>query len=181
MIKNLTGLLALVAMFAPGLAHAGFGATAHLGGLSDGTGFSPTLDWRAKGFLVQVNLIDTIGSITDDQLDVGAAFSGVAAKRKIADQIEGVMMPGGRVSYYGLIGDLADAADKAKVQAGGFSLAGEFRLGMEMKDKMGFGVYVVPQIGVSNRLGVGTVADDEGEIGLTYGGGLEVSAWFLEN
>lgn len=181
MFKNLTGLVALVAIFAPGLAHAGFGATAHLGGLSDGTSWAPSLDWRAKGFLVQVKLIDTIGSITDDHLDVGAAFSGVAAKRKIADQIEGVMMPGGRVTYYGFIGDLGDAASKGKVQSGGFSLTGEFRMGMEMKDKMGFGVYVVPQIGISNRLGVGTVAEDESELGLAYGGGLEVSAWFLEN
>jgi hypothetical protein len=180
MFKKIAGLVALVAALSPGMAHAGFGATANLGGLSDGTSWAPSLDWRAKGYLFQLQLVDTIGGATSDRLDIGAGFSGVAAKRKIAGEIEGVMMPGGRLRYFQYIGDTGDAIGKSKLQGSGFNVVGEFRMGMELKEKMGFGVYVVPQLGISNLFGIASVKEDDTEFALTYGGGLEVSAWFLE-
>ena len=180
MFKKITGLLAFAATLAPGMAHAGFGATASLGGLTDGTSWAPSLDWRAKGYAFNLQLVDTIGGVTSDQLNLGAGFSGIAGKRKIGDNIEGVIMPGGRVRYMQYIGDTGDALSKSKVQASGFNVDAEFRMGMEMKEKMGFGVYVVPQLGVSNLWGLGLSPEDDSEMRLTYGGGVEVSAWFLE-
>lgn len=180
MLKKLVGLTLLVAAMAPSAAFAGFGATGALGGLSDGTAWAPSLDWRAKGVYFNLQALDTIGGLTSDQLNLGAGFAIVAEKRQIAPEVEGVVMPGLRLRYYGFTGDTARALDTAKVASSGFNATAQLRIGMEMKKGMGFGVYVVPQIGASNLAGTGTVAAKNQEFGLTYGGGVEVSAWLLD-
>ena len=172
--------LALALLAAPASAFAGIGSTAHLTFLSDGTGWAPSLDWRAKGVHVNVQVIDLLDGLGDDELDVGAGFAMVAAKRAISPQVEGTASPGLALRYYSINGDGGDAMEKAKLQRSGFNLVAQARIGMEMKDKMGFGVYVVPQIGVTNLKTFGG-KDDESEIKLVGGGGLEVSAWFMGN
>ncbi|MBM4364750.1 MAG: hypothetical protein FJ102_00935 [Deltaproteobacteria bacterium] len=173
-------LLMLMVLAAPTSAFAGFGATAHMTGLSDGTGWSPSLDWRQKGVHVNLQAIDIIDALGDDELNLGAGFAIVAAKRTITPQVEGTLSPGLALRYYSINGDVGDAMEKAKMQRSGFNLVGQFRMGMEMKEKMGFGVYVVPQLGVTNLKTLGGKEDDS-EIKLVGGGGLEVSAWFVGN
>lgn len=171
-------LLMLMALAAPTSAFAGFGATAHMTALSDGTSWAPSLDWRQKGVHINVQAIDLIDGLGNDELDLGAGFAIVAAKRTITPQVEGTVSPGLALRYYSITGDNADRSDKD--QDGGFNLVGQFRMGMEMKEKMGFGVYVVPQLGVSNIGSIGGPEDDS-KIKLVGGGGLEVSAWFVGN
>ena len=180
MFKKLLGLALLAGAIAPSTAFAGFGATANLGGLSDGTSWAPSLDYRAHGLHFSLQAIDTIGGLTDDQLDLGAGFAMVAEKRMIAQEIEGVFMPGVRLRYFGYMGETGDAMTKAKIASSGFNVVAPFRMGMEMKKGMGFGVYVVPQLGASNLRDVAAVASKDQEFGLTYGGAVEVSAWILE-
>ncbi len=151
-------LLAIALLLAPTSAFAGFGTTAHLTALSDGTGWVPSLDWRTKGLLVQTHLLDTLGSTAaggDFALNVGVDVTSVVVKKKVAEETEGVLAAGGgiRLANYGDFG---------------FNAFAEMRMGAEMKKGMGFGIYVVPQLGVSTI---------PGEFRVIYGGGLQVSAW----
>ena len=52
----------LIASTSP--AWAGVGATAYVGGYQDGTAWHPSLDYRAKGILVQLHVLDWIQSVT---------------------------------------------------------------------------------------------------------------------
>lgn len=180
MFKHVLGATALLAASLPSAAFAGIGATASLGGLTDGTAWAPSLDWREKGIHVSLQAFDTIGGLTEDRLNLGLGAAFVAVKRQIAPEVEGTFSPGARVRYLQYMGDTGEALDKAKLQSSGFNVTGEFRMGMEMKKGMGFGVYVVPQLGVSNLFTIATTPADDAEIGLTYGGGVEVSVWFLK-
>ncbi|MBM4392921.1 MAG: hypothetical protein FJ090_17485, partial [Deltaproteobacteria bacterium] len=129
---------------------------------------------------INVQAVDLVDALGDDVLNLGAGFAMVAAKRTITPQVEGTVSPGLALRYYSINGDAGDAMEKADKQRSGFNLVGQFRMGMEMKEKMGFGVYVVPQLGVTNLKTMGGKEDDS-EIKLVGGGGLEVSAWFLSN
>jgi hypothetical protein len=154
-------LLALALLVAPGSAFAGFGSTAHLTANSDGTAWVPSLDWRAKGLLVQVHLLDTLASTAaggDFAINVGADITYAAVKKKIAEETEGVIMPGGAIR-------IADQGDI------GFNVMAEARMGAEMKKGFGFGIYVVPQLGVSTI---------PGEFRIAYGGGVQISAWLTD-
>ncbi|MES2639677.1 MAG: hypothetical protein V4850_09345 [Myxococcota bacterium] len=161
-MKKLIALLAL-ALAASAPAHAGFGMTAAMGATNDGAALgvmAPSLDYRAKGVLVQVHLLDLIGELPNGMLDVGIDVSGIAMKRKVAPEVEGVLMPGGSVTIH---------SDTGFSSVGWQALA-QMRMGAEMKQGMGFGMYIVPVIGASNLL--------TGKVGLAYGGTLQVSAWF---
>jgi hypothetical protein len=155
-------LLALAFLLAPTSAFAGFGSTAHMTGVSDGTAWlAPSLDWRAKGLLFQVHLLDTLASTSqggDFALDLGLDVTGVAVKKKCAPEVEGVIMPGAslRVANYGDFG---------------VDVLAEARMGAEMKKGFGFGIYVVPQLGVSTL---------QGDFHVAYGGGLQISAWLTD-
>ncbi|MCB9745407.1 MAG: hypothetical protein H6740_22705 [Alphaproteobacteria bacterium] len=154
-------LLGLAALLLPSTAFAGFGASASAYALSDGTAYYPSLDYRAKGFLAQVRLIDTIGHLQNDWFDLGIGGSYMVVNEKAAPEIEGVIMPGMDVRLMVPFGD--NNADFS------FNAMAKVRFGAEVKKDMGFGIYVVPQLGVSN---IAT-----GDVGLAYGGGFEVSAW----
>jgi hypothetical protein len=180
MFRNLLGITALLAAFAPTQALAGFGVTAQLSSLSDGTFWVPSLDWRAKGITFNLQAIDTIGGLASDQLNLGAGITFVALKKDIAQEVEGTMAPGLRLRYFGHMGEFGEALDDAKMQSGGFNAVAQLRTGMEMKKGMGFGVYVVPMLGVTNLPGVGTVKASKSEIALAWGGGVEVSAWLKD-
>jgi hypothetical protein len=161
-MKKLVVLLGL-ALAASAPAHAGFGMTAAMGSTNDGAALgilAPTLDYRASGILVQVHLLDLIGELPNKNLDIGLDVSGIALKRKIGPDVEGVFMPGGSVTIHSDTG----------FDSVGWQVLAQTRMGAEIKQGMGFGVYVVPVIGASNLL--------TGDVGLAYGGTLQVSAWF---
>lgn len=154
-------LLALAALLLPGVASAGVGATASAYSLSDGTTYYPSIDFRAKGFLAQVRIIDTIGQLPNDWFDLGLGGSYMVVNEKCAPEIEGVIMPGLDLRVMVPFGD--NNADLA------FNVMAKARFGAEVKKDMGFGIYIVPQLGMSNLI--------TGDVGLAYGGGFEVSAW----
>ena len=163
-MKKLLGLIGLVAALSSP-AHAGVGSTAYLGGTVDGTQWVPSLDIRASGWLVQIHVLDTaVGFATSATpgsfvLNTGADVTKIVAKRKIAAELEGVFMPGGGFRVVNTPGTF------------GFNVNLEGRLGAELKDSAGIGMYVVPMIGLSN-LG--------GNTGVNYGGSLQVSVWFAK-
>lgn len=158
-MKYLSGLLALAALTLPSVAHAGVGSTAYLGGYSDGTGWVPSIDYRDSGLLVQVHLLDLLGGLTMDFTNIGADVTSVIQKRKVAENVEGVVMLGGAVRYF-----------QVKGLDGDFNLLLKSRMGAEMKEGAGFGIYVTPAIGI-------TTASLSGDMGLAYGGGIEISCW----
>lgn len=157
MIKQLVVFLGALA-FAP-VAQAGVGVTGYGGALSDGTFWAPSVDIRSSGWLVQIHALDLIGNLPADAIITGVDVSKVTLKRDIAPEVEGVVMPG---AGFGLF--TTTDFDPMLFNFTVFS-----RWGMEMKKGAGFGVYVTPEIGASNRV--------TGDVGLVYGGGLEVSVW----
>lgn len=161
-MKKLIGLVILIAASYSPAAHAGFGVTAGTGGYADGTSWVPSLDWRANGILVQMHLLDQLAPLAtggDFYPNIGADVTVVAVKKKIAAEIEGVVMPGGGIRVTGG-GSL------------GWNVMGEARFGMEMKQGMGFGVYVVPALGVTNLA--------SGDVGVNYGGAVQISVWMVK-
>lgn len=186
-------LVVLLAFAAPATAFAGVGATAHLATVNDGTAWAPSLDFRYSGFLVQLDVLNLIGGLPapdkdaataswlqdlpHDQLNFGLAGSYVVLKKKCMPDIEGVFMPGLEFRYFGYIGDTGKQYSDAKLTGGGVHALLEGRFGMEMKQGAGFGVYVVPQLGISSIPAIGL---KDSKIALVYGGGVEVSAWFLK-
>jgi hypothetical protein len=180
MFKKFVGLPFLLGALAPAPALAGFGATAQLAGLSDGTVWAPSLDWRASGITFNLQAIDTIGDLGSDRLNLGAGITFVTVKRHIAPEVEGTMAPGARLRYFGYMGDLGEALEKAYMQSSGFNAVAQLRTGMEMKKGMGFGVYVVPMLGVTNLPTLASVKAEDAEITLAWGGGVEISAWLLD-
>ncbi len=160
--------LALIglALAAAAPAQAGFGMTAHMGATNDtattpGLGIlAPSLDYRAAGVLVQVHLVELIGELPNGLVDGRVGISGIVMKRKVGPEVEGVFMPGGTVQV------TADTRNDTL----GWQVMAQTRMGAEMKQGMGFGIYVVPSVGVSNLL--------TGKVGLAYGGTLQVSTWF---
>lgn len=155
-------IAALAALLAASPAWAGIGTTASTGASTDGTTWLPSLDYRGGGWLVQVHALDLLGALPNKAINTGVDVTTVAVKRKVATDVEGVVMPGLGGRFY------ADTA----FEDVGFNIVGQARIGAEIKQGMGFGVYVVPQLGVTNL--------ETGTIGLAVGGGLQVSAWFAK-
>lgn len=188
-MKKLLAAIVLGAL--PSAAFAGVGATAHLGAMNDGTTWAPTIDYRAKGLLIQADLLTFVGNIgannedkvgddlyLHDKLDLGLAASYAVLKKKCMEDVEGVWMPGLEFRYVGFIGDTGEALGDAEFQSGAVNVSIKSRMGMEMKKGAGFGVYVVPKMGISTVNTIGLIPDEEVTLNFTYGGGIEVSAWF---
>jgi hypothetical protein len=147
-------------------AYAGVGFTAGMGSSTSSsvTAMAPTLDYRGGGWLVQFHAFDLIGQLPAKYLDLGVDVTGVAIKKKVGQEVEGVFMPGGGVTLYSDTG----------FSSIGWRAEAEARLGAEMKQGIGIGLYVVPVLGVTN-LG------STGKVGVSYGGSLQVSAWFAKH
>lgn len=181
-MKKLLGTLGLAALLAPSAAFAGVGATIAQGnyfghpGAGSYPGAAPTIDYRAKGLLVQVHALELVGSIANQDADnvnlyspdlaTGVGVSTVVTKKKVAPEVEGVVMPGGHIFF---------AQDKVGSESySGFNFDVEARMGMEMKKGAGFGVYVVPMIGV------GKLPGDNQDMKVHTGGTLQVSFWLTD-
>lgn len=166
-MKTLLGWIALAALALPAQALAGVGATAHLGGLSDGSTKAPTLDYRTHGWLIQLDVLDLVGYLPSDQMDVQIDVTKNVLKKKkddVGKQVEGVFMPGAGFRV----------VNWSKLDETRYNFVVESRLGAEMKNDVGFGMYVVPMIGVGNIGGLTTGSD---KMSVAWGGGLQVSAW----
>lgn len=156
-------ILAIFLALLPRPAQAGVGFTAGGYSYTDGTSFVPSLDYRVSGVLIQLHLLDLLaGPATTGAfaLNTGADISYSVIHKKCAPEVEGVFMPG--VGFR-----VADTGANT-----GFNAMAKVRFGAEMKKGIGFGMYVVPAVGISNIT--------SGTIRANYGGGIEVSAWFVE-
>jgi hypothetical protein len=158
--KLLLSALVLAAL-APAPAFAGIGTTAYMGGYTDGTTWIPSLDIRNSGVLVQIHLLDQLIPFTQGGggfvFNTGVDVTTIALKKKVAPDVEGVIMPGGGIRLAGPTDGLA------------WNVMAEARMGMEMKQGAGFGVYVVPALGVTNGV--------TGDVGLNVGGTMQVEFW----
>ena len=163
MHKLLATLALSLAVATP--AYAGIGASAYVGGTNDGGTMgilAPTLDYRGGGILGQLHILDLIGELPNERLEFGLDVSGVVVRRKIGTDIEGVIMPGGTLNLN----------SPTSFKDPSWQILAQTRFGAEMKQGMGFGIYVVPQIGVSNFTG---------DVGLSYGGTLQFSTWMTND
>ena len=173
-IKRFSQVVAAVAVAAAVTsapeAQAGFGSTAYmtstvdpLGTLGAG-GWAPTLDYRSGALLFQFPALNLLGGLTSSYLDFGLGVSGTMARGQMSGTTDGVFMLGGEARYLSF----------SDLDVSGFSLMGKGRLGAEVKktDKkgMGFGIYVVPRLGIAKL--------SEGDMEIAWGGGIEMSAWF---
>jgi hypothetical protein len=149
-------------------AHAiGVGTTAGLGseGWSAGNpfdlgfafgarGFAPSLDLHFDPILLQLHVLELVDAAADGEVFLGANLYVNVYDADIGGPWAGVIQPGASVD---ILGDPVI-----------LGLAGECRLGMQAEGGMGFGIYVVPAIGV-------VAGDGDGE--LYTGGTLQISLW----
>ena len=162
------------ALTAAPAAQAGFGSTAYMVSTNDvpgalgAPGWAPTLDYRTGGLLVQFPALNLIGGLAGQRLDFGAAVSGTLARGGMSGTTDGVFMLGGAARYFSING-----VDDASA----FSLLAKGRLGAEIKKGMGFGIYVVPEFGISTFTD-GNLDTADRDLGVAWGGGIELSCWF---
>lgn len=154
-----------------------------------GSGFTsvhqlPLLDIKTGGWTIQIDALETVASITrkeftDDGDEVmGLHFGTGVYKNAIVKDIKGdkdggnivgVVAPGGQLTL-----DTNTGFDHMNA-----ALMGGLRMGAQAAKGMGFGMYVVPQIGFANTRKLGGDSPDASEdsIGLAVGGQFQVSVW----
>jgi hypothetical protein len=138
----------------------------------------PSVDIRTKGWIIQVDALETLASITRKEvnkdgdetngLHLGVAGYTTNIKKDVKDGIEGVVQPGAK-----LLLDTNTSFGPAY-----WSLLGSVRMGAQASKKMGFGMYVVPHLGIAGTPDLRPDGDPtENTIGLAVGGQLQISAW----
>lgn len=118
-------------------------------------GFAPTLDIRADPVIGQIHALELVDAAVDGEVYLGGNLYFEMHRAEVGGPWSGVVQPG-------LSLDLC--CDPIALAFGP-----EVRLGIEAASAAGFGVYVVPAIGVATG---GDAAD------LYTGGTLQVSTWF---
>jgi hypothetical protein len=151
-------------------AHAvGIGSTAGLGtgglfvfdgdffGLGSSLGFAPTLDIHANPVLIQIHVLEFTEALIDaEDIYLGANVLFAAHEAPLAGPWLGVVEPGFGIDLY--------AANDTAV-----AITGQCRLGAQVQEAAGLGVYVVPEVGIGIT---------DGDADWIAGGTLQVSAWF---
>lgn len=161
-MKRLLATLALMAL--PMTASAGVGFTAHQESKYSARGFYfspmnlPTLDITNEGLVIQINALDLLEALNSEQVHLGGAVYKTVKSGAITDSWKGVLQPGGNL-------DIVTNFDFDPIN---LALTGQARMGIQKADAFGFGVYVVPGVGV------GYVAD---ELEMMVSGGIQVAAW----
>ena len=172
MMKRLLAVALLAAASAPMTAHAGFGVSGTLGTIENSTKtkyftaqhYYPTLDYKAGEILVQVAVLDLINSLgPEDDLLFGLNGYYQVRKGAVTEDIMGVAQIGASLDYDKVTEDVAFTT---------VMLSG--RMGAQAVKKMGFGIYIVPEIGV-NLVNDDNVREDSME--LAVGGQVQISTW----
>ena len=140
-----------------GVGVGGFFGFDSFGGYSGSVGgFAPTLDLHTDPVHLQFHVLELTSALINDQaLFIGANVYFDAAAMPVGGPWTGVVQPGFGLDLYGSPVTVAITA--------------ECRLGPQMWESAGFGVYVVPAIGM---------ALDDGDAFWLAGGTLQLSAWF---
>jgi len=157
-------LTALALLAAPMTASAGVGFTAHQEAKYTARGFYvspmnlPSLDITNEGLVVQIYALDLLEALNYENIDLSVGLYKTVKSGKVTDNWKGVLQPGGTL-------DVSTNFDFDPLY---LALTGQARMGIQKADDFGFGVYVVPGIGV---------ADAAGEIEMAVSGGIQISAW----
>lgn len=163
-MKRILASLALLA--APLTASAGVGFTAHQEAKYSARGFYfspmnlPTLDITNQGLVIQIHALDLIEALNYEQLDVGLNIYKTTKSGPVTGDWKGVLQPGGSLEFTSSPGFNFDPVN--------FALLGQARLGFQKAEDFGFGLYVVPGVGL------GYVAD---EFEMMVSGGIQLAAW----
>lgn len=177
-------LIAALATFCiPMTAQAGFGVT-HYSSIEITNGansagvpyFSPahtfpSLDYKSGPLVVQVDALEMLESLgQEDQLRLGVNVYQTSIKKKVTENFGGVVQFGGSLDFDQQSDDLTF-----------INVLGSMRMGAQASKGMGFGIYVVPEVGLS--LANGDAADavrPDGTMELEVGGQLQISTWLAK-
>ncbi|MBW1876982.1 MAG: hypothetical protein JRJ84_01335 [Deltaproteobacteria bacterium] len=122
---------------------------------STSMGFFPSFDLRLDPLIIQVHALETLVSLSNDEIFLGANAYYILARPSFQGGWEGVVAPGGGVDLFGNpFGLVVDA---------------EVLFGIQYQGDIGVGVYVVPALGVL----LGDV-----DTALVTGGTVQFSVWF---
>jgi hypothetical protein len=167
MTRTLTAALAAATLLFSGAdAQAAVGFTAHQTWDYGTHGFfsspftKPTLDYMSEGLVVQGDVLELLSGASNSTLNLGVNIYKTVQKKKVTEDINGVLQPGAKINIV--------SGPDFDVGGGSLALIGSARLGAQAAKGVGFGMYVVPDIGV---------AKTGDEIELVVGGGVQVSAW----
>jgi len=159
-------LTALALLATPLTASAGVGFTAHQEARYSGRSLYysamnlPTLDIVNDGLVVQLNVLDLLEALNYEELDLGVSVYKTTAHGPVNGDWKGVLQPGASLEFTGGPSFSFDPVNLAVI--------GQARLGFQKAQDFGFGIYVVP------GLGVGYVAS---ELEMMVSGGIQISAW----
>ncbi len=144
----------------------------------------PLLDIKTGGWTIQIDALETVASITrkeftDDGDEVmGFHFGTAVYKNSIVKDVKGDK-DGGNI-----VGVVQPGAQLTLDTNTGFNhmnaaVLGGLRMGAQATKGMGFGMYVIPQLGFANTRKLGGDSPDptEDSIGLAVGGQFQVSVW----
>lgn len=158
-------LVAAVLALLPAAAHAGVGVTWFTGAeggaksLIVDQSLLPTVDFHVQNYVIQVHALDLVRCGVGQALCLGGDFFATTRKLKVNDDIGGVIQPGGSLDIYSPTFDF----DFVSLDA-----IAKVRMGAQTQKGMGFGIYVVP------GLGIGMAG---GEFDIAYSGQLQISTW----
>ncbi|MDG1478960.1 MAG: hypothetical protein P8R54_05180 [Myxococcota bacterium] len=169
-------LIAALATVIPLSAQAGFGVTHHSSIETTKSYFSPnhllpSIDYKSGPLVVQVDALELIESLgQEDQLRLGFNVYQTSIKKKVTEEFGGVVQFGGSLDFDQQSQDLS----YINVMAG-------MRMGAQAAKGMGFGIYVVPQIGLSVANGdAADVVRPDSTMELELGGQLQISTWLAK-
>lgn len=145
----------------PLVAEAGVGSTYGFGGTTSGVAPSlPSIDWNAQGVIGQLHLLDLIVYGANDELKLSGNVFKTMQRAKVNEDIGGVVQLGGGLVLDAPGFDFDYLAWDVQVKA---------RLGAQTQKGAGFGIYVVPGIGVTNSV--------TGDPTVCGSGMVQFSAW----
>lgn len=175
MIKRLLlALPALALAVLPSKAEAAWGFTAHQGVEYSTRGYYvsphewlPTIDIRTQGQVIQIDALELLSGITTDRLHLGVNYYRNLKNGPVTDDgsWKGAWQLGGSL-------DVDSGADYA-FDALNLMLMAQGRMGMQAHKDFGFGIYVVPGIGIAK--GFDFAGDDAFD--LAVGGQVQISTW----
>ena len=171
-------LIAALATVIPMTAQAGFGVT-HYSSIehSTKTGYFssnhmlPSLDYKNGPLVIQIDALELIESMAqEDMLRLGVNVYQTSIKKKVTENFGGVVQLGGSFDY-----------DQQSDDLSYINVLAAMRMGAQASKGMGFGIYVVPQIGISMANGDGAeFVRPDGSMELEVGGQLQISTWLAK-
>jgi len=161
-------LAALALAVVPSIAQAGVGLTWYTGP-SGGTKavygdpmYLPTIDIHSQKLLIQLHALDLVAYLPAKYIALGGDVFVTTRHLKVNEDIGGVIATGGSLDLFTDTGfDAFDVGAQFKV-----------RMGAQTQKGMGFGIYVVPGLGVGAVSSGGNSSMD-----ILASGQLQVSVW----